>query len=186
MSAPASRRLELPLSPPPAGQPPCAEAGWRADFPIDWPQDHFVARRDFTKLLTLTSVPFALMQLGLAVSNWLRRSRGRPPVHAVARLEDVPVGGSVGFSYPTGGDPCLLVRPDERTVLAYSQKCTHLGCPVAPEVGQGRLYCPCHHASFDLATGRPLAGPPRRPLPRIALENRKGVLYAVGVETGAA
>jgi Rieske Fe-S protein len=130
----------------------------------------------------LTSLPFALLQVGLAVSNWWRRSRGRLPVKAVARLDEVPVGGSVGFNYPSGHDPCLLVRPDEGTVLAYSQKCTHLGCPVAPEVSRKRFFCPCHLASFDLATGRPLAGPPRRPLPRVTLENRKGVLYAVGLE----
>src|SRR5579875_3286117 len=28
---------------------------WRQDFPIDWPQDHYVARRDFTKFLVLTA-----------------------------------------------------------------------------------------------------------------------------------
>jgi Rieske Fe-S protein len=53
---------------------------------------------------------------------------------------------------------------------------------VAPEVEHKRFFCPCHLGSFDLASGRPLAGPPRRPLPRIVLENRGGILYAVGVE----
>jgi arsenite oxidase small subunit len=44
------------------------------------------------------------------------------------------------------------------------------------------LLCPCHNGCFDAATGRALAGPARRPLTRIALENRDGVVYAVGVE----
>jgi len=35
---------------------------------------------------------------------------------------------------------------------------------------------------FDLATGRPLAGPPRRPLSRVRLELRGTELFAVGVE----
>jgi Rieske Fe-S protein len=171
-----NHRVELPLcpSPPPA---------WREDFPTDWPQDHFVARRDFTKFLMLTSLPFALVQLGLALSNWLRRRPGPPPASAVAHLDDVPVGGVVTFCYPGEHDPCILVRTGEQSVVAYSQKCTHLGCPVAPEVDRKRLFCPCHLGYFDLATGRPLAGPPRRPLPRVLVENRKGVLYAVGVET---
>ena len=51
-----------------------------------------------------------------------------------------------------------------------------------PQLGEGRLHCPCHNGYFDLATGRPIAGPPRRPLPRIKLEVRDGVIYATGVE----
>ncbi len=171
-----NHRVELPLCP----SPPAA---WREDFPTDWPQDHFVARRDFTKFLLLTSLPFALVQLGLAVSNWLLLRPGPPAAVAVARLDEVPVGGVVAFSYPGEHDPCVLVRTDEHSVVAYSQKCTHLGCPVAAEVPKQRLFCPCHLGYFDLASGRPLAGPPRRPLPRIVLEERDGVLYAVGVET---
>jgi len=43
------------------------------------------------------------------------------------------------------------------------------------------LHCPCHNGWFDLATGAPNAGPPRRPLERVTLEIRDGVLYATGV-----
>jgi Rieske Fe-S protein len=49
-------------------------------------------------------------------------------------------------------------------------------------VAAGVLRCPCHHGLFDLATGRPLAGPPRRPLDRIRLDIRGGEIFAVGVE----
>jgi Rieske Fe-S protein len=31
-------------------------------------------------------------------------------------------------------------------------------------------------------TGRPTAGPPRRPLPKITLDIRDGTIYATGVE----
>jgi nitrite reductase/ring-hydroxylating ferredoxin subunit len=188
MKAPTlERRVELPLCPSSAApvESRRADPAWREDFPTDWPQDHYVARRDFTKFLMLTSLPFALVQVGLAVSNWLGRQPGQPPVRAIARREEVPVGGVVSFHYPGEHDPCLLVRIDEQTMVAYNQKCTHLGCPVAPEVETKQLFCPCHLGYFDLATGRPTAGPPRRPLPRIALEERDGVLYAVGVEKRA-
>jgi Rieske Fe-S protein len=46
----------------------------------------------------------------------------------------------------------------------------------------GQLHCPCHEGAFDLATGRPIAGPPRRPLPLVTLEVRDGMIYATGVE----
>src|SRR5689334_3833047 len=112
-------------SPPPSGQP-----AWRQDFPIDWPQAHFVARRDFTRFLVLTSLPFALVQVGIGVLSWLRRFRDRPAAKAVARLDEVSVGGVVEFCYPDENAPCLLLRPDEHTLVAFSQKCTHLGCSV--------------------------------------------------------
>jgi Rieske Fe-S protein len=74
----------------------------------------------------------------------------------------------------------VLVRLDETTFVAYDQQCTHLLCPVIPRLEEGTLHCPCHEGLFDLATGRPLAGPPRRPLPRIVLEVRGSTVYAVG------
>ncbi len=86
------------------------------------------------------------------------------------------------FTYPEPHDDCLLVRFASGEVAAFSQKCTHLSCAVKPEFGSGRFHCPCHEGWFDMATGAPLAGPPRRPLPRIRLEVRKGEIYATGVE----
>lgn len=166
----------------PNGLPTIDQPAWRQDFPIDWPQDHFVARRDFTRFLVLTSLPFALVQFGIGVLNWLRRGHDRPAVKAIAALADVPVGGVLAFAYPEAHDACLLLRPDEDTLLAFSQKCTHLGCAVTPEPEKQRFLCPCHLGYFALESGRPLAGPPRRPLPRITLESRDGVVYATGVE----
>jgi Rieske Fe-S protein len=167
---------------PPDGRPAEQQPAWRRDFPIDWPQDHYVSRRDFTMYLGLTSLAFVIGQFWIGVKSLLDRRRGRPAEKAVARLDDIPVGGAVVFRYPRDEDPCLLLRPDEKTLLAYSQKCTHLSCAVVPEPGHGRLACPCHKGYFDLASGQPVAGPPRRPLPRVTLVKRGGLVYATGVE----
>ena len=153
----------------------------RQGFPIDWPEDNYVARRDFTKFLVLTSLAFAAGQLWILVQNWRKRWRGEPPIRAIARLDEVPVGAARVFHYPEEDDPCLLIRTPEGALLAYDQKCTHLSCAVTPDVTNGQLLCPCHHGLFDLATGRPLGGPPRRPLARILVENRAGVIYATGL-----
>jgi Rieske Fe-S protein len=181
--------IELPSdrhqSVPPDGRPASEQPAWRQDFPIDWPRDHYVARRDFTKFLGLTSLAFVIGQVWIGVKSLRDRLRGRPPETAIARLEDVPVGSARVFHYPSPADPCLLVRSDERTVLAYDQECTHLACAVVPELEQGRLACPCHKGYFDVVSGRPLAGPPRRPLRRVTLQVRAGVIYATGVETRA-
>jgi len=86
------------------------------------------------------------------------------------------------FAYPERSTPRLLVRTGEETFVAYDQQCTHLLCPVVPAVEEGALHCPCHNGWFDLETGRAVAGPPRRPLPRVLVEVRGGTVYAVGVE----
>ena len=158
------------------------QPAWRTDFPIDWPQDHYVERRDFMKFMVLTSAAFTAGQFWVAVQNWWRRRLDRPEVTRLAAVNDVPVGGTQTFAYPTEHDPCVLVRTDERTFLAYSQKCTHLSCAVVPRVEMGVMRCPCHEGFFDLASGRPIAGPPRRPLSVVRLEIRGNDIFAVGVE----
>jgi nitrite reductase/ring-hydroxylating ferredoxin subunit len=169
-------------SPGPDGLPHELQPKWRRDFPIDVPQDNYVARRDFVKFMLLTSGAFVVGQLWIGLDSLRRRATGRPAAMEIARVAAVPVGGVVEFHYPTDNDPCLLVRPAEDTILAYSQVCTHLSCAVQPEMKLGKFHCPCHNGWFDMASGRPTAGPPRRPLPKIVLEIKKGVIYATGVE----
>jgi Rieske Fe-S protein len=176
---------ECPLdqrTPAPDGRPDAEQPAWRRDFPIDVPQANYVARRDFTRFLGLTSLAFAVGQFWIVVQNSIRRWQGQSPLTAIARLDEVPVGGARLFSYPDKHDFCILLRPAADKLLAYNQKCTHLSCAVVPAMAEGRLNCPCHHGTFDLLTGRALAGPPRRPLAAITLEVRDGTVYATGVE----
>lgn len=173
------------MSVPPDGRPYHEQPQWRNDFPIDWPQDELVSRRDFTKFLVLTSFAFVVGQVWIAAQNFLRRRRGRPPVRRIAAVNAVPVGGALTFAYPEPHDACLLVRTAEDRFVAYSQKCTHLSCAVTPRPQENCLHCPCHNGFFDLATGTPTAGPPRRPLPRITLRIQDGSLYATGIEVRA-
>ncbi|MEO8197890.1 MAG: Rieske (2Fe-2S) protein [Thermoanaerobaculia bacterium] len=168
------------LTIPPDGRPMAEQPQWRQDFPIDVPQDQYVARREFTKFMVLTSFAFVAGQAWILAKTLLGR-RSMTPAQAVTRFDAVPVGGSLQFDFPAPGQPKLLVRLDERTVVAFDQRCTHLSCPVLPQVDQGRFHCPCHQGNFDIATGRPLSGPPRRPLPRVELEIRDGVVWAVGI-----
>lgn len=170
------------VSVPPDGRPEEEQPRWRQDFPIDWPQDDYIARRDFTKFMVLVSLAFTVGQFSLLVQNFFRRQQGQLPIQEIARVDQLPVGGSLIFNYPEAHQPRLLVRLDEQSFVAYDQLCTHLTCPVIPLPEEGHLHCPCHEGLFDLATGQPLAGPPRRPLPRVTLEVRADRVYATGVE----
>ena len=134
------------------------------------------------KFLVLTSVAFTVGQFWIAAQNWFRKRRGQSAIRRIASLDDLPIGGSLVFQYPDEHDTCVLVRLSERDFVAYSQKCTHLSCAVIPEPEKGVLHCPCHDGFFDLRTGAPTAGPPRRPLPRIALDIRGRAIYATGIE----
>ncbi len=172
------------LTIPPSGGPDEAEPRWRRDFPIDWPADRYITHRDFIKFLLLISVGFVTGQFGLV----LRGAGGKSAENkrlAIAGEGEIAIGRSVVFHYPDKDTPCVLIRTGEQSYLAYEQQCTHLACPVIPNVAEGRLDCPCHEGRFDLATGRPIAGPPRRPLPRIMLEIHDGRVWAVGTERRA-
>jgi Rieske Fe-S protein len=133
------------------------------------------------KFMVLTSLAFTVGQFWIAAQNIWRRRRGAPERMRLASVNDIPIGTTRTFAYPTEHDPCILVRPDGRTFVAYSQKCTHLSCAVVPRVEDGVIRCPCHEGLFDLATGRPIAGPPRRPLSLVRLDIRANEIFATGV-----
>jgi Rieske Fe-S protein len=169
----------------PDRRPTSEQPRWRRDFPIETAEDEYVSRRDFAKFLVLTSGAMVAGQAFLVVKGAMRDSEASPGRKPIARDEEIAEGGVVRFEYPKSGDSCLLVRLEDGRLVAFSQKCTHLSCAVIPEPEAGRFACPCHKGAFDLATGRPLEGPPRRALPRIRLEVRDGVVFATGVEVGA-
>jgi Rieske Fe-S protein len=166
----------------PDWRPAEAQPAWRQDFPIDWPLDHYVERRDFMKFMVLTSLALTVGQFWIAAQNWWRRRTGAPGMKRVAGLRDLPAGGVLTFTYPGEHDDCVLIRTREQELFAYSQKCTHLSCAVRPLVDRGVIHCPCHEGYFDLRSGRPIAGPPQRPLPVIRLEVRGDEIYAAGVD----
>lgn len=166
----------------PDGRPLDEQPKWRRDFPIDVPQDQYVARRDFMKFMVLTSLAFTVGQFWIVGQNWFRRRRGLPELRRIASIGDVPIGGAVMFVYPEQTDRCILIRLEPDVLVAYSQQCTHLSCAVIPQAEHNRLYCPCHEGAFDLRSGRPIAGPPNRPLTRVVLDVRGQDIYAVGVE----
>ncbi len=70
----------------------------------------------------------------------------------------------------------VLTLAESGDVLAFSATCTHQGCTVASIEG-GEIICPCHASHFDLATGTPISGPARKPLPPIAVEVRNGDVF---------
>lgn len=172
---------------PPDGKPYRNQPRWRRDFPIDTAQDYYVARRDFTKFMALTSLAFFFGQVWIWLHKIFRKQEVTTSMQiaTTAEVASLQVGQTKLFNYPAAHEGCVLVRtgngPGDWT--AFSQKCTHLSCAVVPDPAKRTLDCPCHEGQFDMMTGRPIAGPPRRPLPIIKLDVRPDGIYATGTDT---
>ena len=165
----------------PDGRPLSEQPRWCQDFPTDIPEDDALARREFAKFLVLTSGAFVAGQCWIGLMSLLLDATPLPEKRVAAEADIFP-GGAAEFRYPTDDDPCLLIRLRGGRLVAYGQQCSHLSCAVIPEPEQGQLHCPCHNGYFEINEGRPIAGPPRRPLPRIELSVRDGNIYATGRE----
>lgn len=63
---------------------------------------------------------------------------------------------------PQRGFIWIRSEPDRRLTV-FSSTCTHLACSVVWRETEKIFECPCHSGIFD-AEGRPISGPPRRPL----------------------
>ena len=155
---------------------------WKEQFPVSWLDDDYVTRRDFTKSLGLVSLAAFVATAAVAVVSDLRRRGGK--VHTtmkLAKVADIPIGQAQVFHYPTHKDACLLVRLSESEFVAYSQHCTHLGCPVFYRHSDAQFVCPCHEGYFSADDGRVLAGPPKRALPKIEMEIRGEEIWTTGI-----
>ena len=156
---------------------------WKRDFPYEAQSEEAVTRREFARYLVLGAGTIAVANVGLAVWTQLRSINTGEP-RAIILLSDVAVGEPHLFRYPSDDDPAILVRLTDTNVVAFSQKCTHLGCVVYYEPDEQRWHCPCHEGNFEASTGAVISGPPTRPLGRIDLEVRDdGIIWALGRQT---
>jgi Rieske Fe-S protein len=151
---------------------------WEKDFPVRQSAEHQTSRRQFVKIACCSAL--AVGAGWLAKDKLFARAQEAGP-KLLGRMEEIPVGGYKLFRYPTESDPCIIVRLSETELVAYSQACTHLMCPVNYQHDKRQFYCPCHEGFFSAEDGHVLAGPPPRPLPRIKIEVRDGAIHAVGL-----
>lgn len=162
---------------------PVPDPVWRRDFPYTSAGEDDVTRREFVRFLVLGSGAFATGTVAVAALTSARGDEDADPVEVVP-LAELRTDRPVLFRFPTSDDPAILLLRPDGDVVAYSQKCTHLGCVVYLDGSGEDLVCPCHEGGFAAATGDVLFGPPERPLPRITLEVRDGTVWATGVEHG--
>ncbi len=152
---------------------------WQREFPYRWDLDDAVTRRALLQFAVYTSGALFAGTAGIAVLARLRRPAA--PIRVpIARLDELREGEARYFAYPPG-EQAVLVRMRGGELVAYSQRCPHLSCAVVYQGDRQRFFCPCHEGAFEVRSGVPTAGPPRRPLARITLDVADGVVYATGI-----
>jgi arsenite oxidase small subunit len=110
----------------------------------------------------------------------------------VIGLSVLRVNDAVEFAYPLRGQPNWLVDlgapvpkgvGPNRSIVAYSALCQHMGCPVNYERGTREFVCPCHQSRYDAERlASIVTGVATRALPRVLLEATADAVFAVGIE----
>lgn len=94
----------------------------------------------------------------------------RKVVVSVARADIPPLGALVYR------ESRVALMQANGEIYALSLVCTHLGCTL--NVTSEKLSCPCHGSEFD-RQGMVLKGPADRPLKRLSVELRDGMVEVV-------
>jgi menaquinol-cytochrome c reductase iron-sulfur subunit len=170
-----------------------AEAAGRPERPTPEPPGYFegesmTRRRAFTVAVQglggIAGAAIVLPAVGFAVAPIFHRGKER--WEAVG-----PVGDFVEDTYRQvvftetegigdAGKTTAYVRKSSKQlgetpneIVAVSNRCAHLGCPVRFVEAAGNFICPCHGGVYDFQ-GKRIGGPPVRPLDHFQARVRDG------------
>jgi menaquinol-cytochrome c reductase iron-sulfur subunit len=107
----------------------------------------------------------------------------------VTRVSDIPIGRPTFVRYEqrvtdawivsTESKGAWVVTLDGKQFNVYDPHCTHLGCPYYWDQRRQIFQCPCHGGEYSI-NGEVLAGPPPRPLDRLAYTIEGGEIVLTG------
>jgi arsenite oxidase small subunit len=154
-----------------------------------------VSRRTFLKLTGTVAAGVGVVGAGNAEAAPPAQTRTTLPYPAkvVGSAAKLQVDAPQSFTYPDAASPCTLVKtgkpvpggvgPDA-DIVAYSNLCTHMGCPVNYDASERVFKCPCHFSLFDAElSGQMICGQATENLPQIELRYsaKDGSISAVSV-----
>lgn len=132
-------------------------------------------RRFLSQAVMGFGVLFGIGTLGFRFFQFLlpNRKDKQPETVLIGAESKIPVGDALPMDL--GGRKILVLRTAEGTV-AFSRRCTDLGCLVSWNREREQFICPCHQGTFD-KTGLNISGPPPRPLDRFNIVKRGEQLF---------
>lgn len=154
-----------------------------------------VSRRTFLKLSGAVAAVTGAGTVGTAEAAPPSQTRTTLPYPAkvIGRTGKLKINQPQAFSYPDAASPCTLLKAGkpvpggvgpESDIVAYSNLCTHMGCPVSYDAAERIFKCPCHFSMFDAElSGQMICGQATENLPQIELHYnaKEGSISAVGV-----
>ncbi|MBL10585.1 MAG: arsenate reductase (azurin) small subunit [Acidiferrobacteraceae bacterium] len=146
-------------------------------------------RRDFIKVGVAGAVIPSVSVSNSASSDLVEKQF---PILDIAPLNDIEPRTLLYFAYPDKSSPAVLIRLDDSAIngigpnneiVAYSQLCTHKGCPVSYRPERKMLICPCHWSTFDPSrAGTMIIGQASQALPQIMLRISDGIVQAYNID----
>lgn len=129
-------------------------------------------RRDFIKRLVVVAASveaFFLIKGGISKKTLFNDEASLVSVGEISRF-------SKNKTYPFLTHHFYLKRFEDGGFMAFSVKCTHLGCIVNVNMETGGFNCPCHASQFD-KFGNVVSSPATRPLDYLPLVVKGNMLY---------
>jgi thiosulfate dehydrogenase (quinone) large subunit len=105
------------------------------------------------------------------------------PGDVIGKTTEVTASSALAFTDPRTGDPGIVVKLPDGSLVAFDAVCTHAGCTVEFDPGSRFLFCPCHGAAFDPThDAAVIQGPARQPLTAlpIRIDKTNGTISLVG------
>jgi cytochrome b6-f complex iron-sulfur subunit len=144
------------------------------------PAPTVAGRRRFLRYLLGFSIVSTMALIIMPVIGFLvppkTGSAGGGGKVSAGMVDDIPLGQAKVV--PMGSKPTIVVNT-EQGVTAFSAICTHLGCIVAFDSGNGTIVCPCHDGRYNPTTGAVISGPPPGPLAPVTVTVEDGEIFLV-------
>ena len=154
--------------------------------PFENPSPEEMSRRQFLSRLTITAGVIGAALIGIPIIGFLFTPLIKKSAlvwRDVGALDQFKVGDTVVVTYldpsplPWAGvsarSAAWVRRVNQDQFIAFSDNCTHLGCPVRWLPSAELFMCPCHGGVYD-RDGNPVAGPPPRPLAHVPVRINNG------------
>ena len=147
-----------------------------------------ISRRKF---LQTTSASALLLFSGLGRESQAASAQSYSS-RKIGNIKNLKVNEPLAFNYPDENSPCVLVNVGHeavggigngRSVVSFSTRCTHMGCPLT--YNNGRLVCKCHYSMFDVSrNGQTYQGLASQWVAQVVLrlDAATGNIFAEGVD----
>jgi arsenite oxidase small subunit len=155
---------------------------------------HEVTRREFLKVSGAVAATAGAAGMAVPATAEARAAGAAGyPARAVGKAGGMKVNAPVAFTYPDAASPCTAVKLGKAVpggvgpggdIVAYSNLCTHMGCPVSYDADARTFKCPCHFSVFDAElSGQMICGQATENLPRVQLawNEKDDSVTAIGV-----